>query len=479
MEQRSDYKDLAGVWLNKYHRPKFSVEQFCFGKQKDFVLDKSDFATAICSRRAGKTLACIADMVSTALSRERVNCLYLTLNRLSAKRIIWPDLIRLNRDYQLGAKVNESELTLTFPNESVIYISGASDAAEIEKFRGMALILCYIDECQSFKSYLEPLIEDVISKCLIDYKGRLRLIGTPGPVPTGYFYNQTQAASYSHHYWTMFDNPWLPIKSGLTHQQLLERELSRKGVTADDPGIQRECFGRWAFDPDALVFKYSEAINDYRQLPVSSGGFSYVIGVDVGFNDSDAVAVLGWHKDAPALYLVEEIVKNKQGVTELADQLKTLVERFNPDRIVMDTGGLGKKIAEEITKRYGIHIQAAEKQRKFEYIELLNDALRTKKFFAKKESKFADDCKLLEWDREDPSPDKLKIKDSFHSDICDAVLYAFREAYHWAFEPKPEPIKQYTPRWYKQQQDEMWDQAFQRQRELEENLDSFSLDELE
>lgn len=483
MKQLSDMDEelelLARQWLKKHDRPRFSVDEFCFGKQKDFVLDKSDFATAICSRRAGKTLACIADMVSTALARERVNCLYLTLNRLSAKRIIWPDLIRINREYGLNAKINESELTLTFPNESVIYISGASDAAEIEKYRGMALILCYIDECQSFKSYIEPLIEDVISKCLIDYRGRLRLIGTPGPVPTGYFYNQTQSPNYSHHYWTMFDNPWLPIKSGLSHQELLQRELDRKGVDTTDPSIQRECFGKWAFDPDALVFKYSEEKNDYRQLPNYHSSFNYVIGVDLGFDDSDAVAVLGWHKDNPQLFLVEEIVKDKQGITELADQLKALVERYNPDRIVMDTGGLGKKIAEEVTKRFGIHVQAAEKQRKFEYIELLNDAMRTKKFMAKKESRFVQDTKLLEWDREDPNPDKLKIKDTFHSDICDAVLYAFREAYHWAFEPKPEPIKQYTDRWYKQQQDEMWEQAYKRQRELEEDVGPFGDFDLE
>lgn len=468
-----ELESLARQWLKKHDRPKFSVEQFCFGKQKDFVLDKSDFSTAICSRRAGKTLACIADMVSTALSRERVNCLYLTLNRLSAKRIIWPDLIRINRDYGLNAKINESELTLTFPNESVIYISGASDSAEIEKYRGMALILCYIDECQSFKGYIEPLIEDVISKCLIDYRGRLRLIGTPGPVPAGYFYNQTQNLSYSHHHWTMFDNPWLPVKSGLSHAELLQRELERKGVSQDDPSIQRECFGRWAFDPDALVFKYSEAINDYRQLPSVHGSFNYVIGVDLGFDDSDAMAVLGWHKDNPQLFLVEEIVRDKQGVTELAGQLKTLVERYNPDRIVMDTGGLGKKIAEEVTRRFGIHVQAAEKARKFEFIELLNDAMRTRKFMAKRESQFAQDCKLIEWDKDDPNPDKLKIKDTFHSDICDAVLYAFREAYHWAFEPKPEPVKLYTPRWYQQQEVDMWEQAYQRQKDSEEEEFSF------
>ncbi|NCZ97395.1 hypothetical protein EBZ02_09680, partial [bacterium] len=67
---------------------------------------------------------------------------------------------------------------------------------------------------------------------------------------------------------------------------------------------------------------------------------------------------------------------------------------------------------EEVTKRFGIHVTAAEKQRKFEYIELLNDALRTKRFFAKRTSRFAEDCRLVEWDRDNKDPEgKLKIKD--------------------------------------------------------------------
>jgi hypothetical protein len=454
--------------------PKFEVAKFCFGKQRTFVEDKTPFATACCSRRAGKTLACCADMVSTALSRPRVNCLYLTLNRLSAKRIIWPDLLRINREYRLGAKVNESELTLTFPNESVIYISGAKDSQEVEKFRGISLILCYLDECQSFRPYIQQLVDEVIAKSLFDYAGRLRLIGTPAPVATGFYYDMCNNPQYSHHHWTMFDNPWLPKKSGLTHEEILQRELDRKGVARDEPSIQRECFGVWAFDPDALVFKYSEDRNDYATIPNLGNGWNYVFGVDLGFDDSDAVAVLGWHEKSPALYLFEEAVHAKQGITELAGQLEALVKKYNPQKIVMDTGGLGKKIAEEITKRHQIPIAAAEKARKFEYIELLNDALRTKKFYAKRTSMFAYDTKLVEWDNDTPNPEKLKLKENYHSDICDAVLYAFREAYHWVFEPELPVAKPYTERWFKQEEERMFEETYDRLREIEESDNYFS-----
>lgn len=476
MEQRLSNEEIAlfKAFLAKTEKKSFNLADFCFGKQLAFVQDSSPFATAVCSVRAGKTVGCAADLIHTSLQREGIVCLYITLNRLSAKRIIWPDLLRICREYNLGAKINESELSLTFPNRSVIYISGAKDKSEIEKFRGLALALCYIDECQAFRDYIRELVDEVIAKRLFDYAGRLRLIGTPGPVPVGYFYECSVSKQWAHHYWTMFDNPWLPIKSGLTHEQILQRELDRKGVTREDPSIQRECFGRWAFDPNSLVFRYDDTLNDYTDLPDLGNNWNYVIGCDLGFDDSDAMAVLAWSDRDPRLFLVEEVVKNKQGISEFAAQLDTLIKRYSPTKVVIDTGGLGKKIAEEITRRFALPVSPAEKQRKFEYIELLNDALRTQRFMAKKKSRFAEDAKLLEWDRDDPNPDKLKIKDTFHSDICDAVLYAFREAYHWSYKEEPKLPKPYTDRWYSQQEKEMWDQAFERQRQMESLQDPWS-----
>lgn len=471
IELSEEEKALFKAFLSKQEGKAFRLTDFCFDKQLAFVTDPAPFATAVCSVRAGKTVGCAADLVHTALEREGIVCLYLTLNRLSAKRIIWPDLLKIIREYNLEAKINESELSITFANRSVIYVSGAKDKSEIEKFRGLALALCYIDECQAFRDYIRELVDEVIAKRLFDYAGRLRLIGTPGPVPVGYFYECSVSTQWAHHKWTMFDNPWLPIKSGLTHEQILQRELDRKGVTREDPSIRRECFGEWAFDPDALVFRYNDSLNDYDKLPDLGNNWHYVLGVDLGFDDSDAICALAWHERHPRLYLVEEQVTNKQTISELANQLDAFVKRYNPTKIVMDTGGLGKKIAEEITKRFSIPIAAAEKARKFEYIELLNDAMRTQKFMAKTTSRFAQDCKLVEWDHDTPH-DKLKIKDTFHSDICDAVLYAFREAAHWLFEPEKEIVKPYTEKWYKKEQDEMWRQAFEKQRQMDFPEDS-------
>ena len=453
---------IATALLNA--KPKaFSVERFCFKEQIAFIKDPAPFKTAICSRRSGKTVACAADLVSTAIRNPRRVCLYITLSRSNAKRIIWNDLLEINRIYDLGGKPNETDLSIKFPNDSFIYCSGASDRTEIEKFRGMAITLCYLDEVQSFRAYISTLVDEIIAKALFDYHGTLCLIGTPGPVPAGYFYECSKSPAWSHHAWTMFQNPWLEKKSGFTPQQTLDRELARTGLTVNSPTIQRECFGKWVVDDEVLVFKYNSERNHYDTRPHLDGPWSYVIGVDLGSNgtdrDKDAIAVLGWNEHIKDAYLIEEDVGGSQGITDLTDKLEKLIKTYNPMKIVMDTGGLGKKIADELTSRYSIPLTAAEKTRKFEYIELLNDAMRTNRFFAKRDSQFAQDCSLVEWERDLEHPGKLKISDRFHSDSGDATLYAFREALHWLSEPEKVNPKVGTREWQVKQTEDMLEQA--------------------
>ncbi len=457
---------------------RFDIGLFCFKEQLAFINDTAQFKTAVCSRRAGKTIACAADLISTALQFPGVVCLYITLSRVNAKRIIWPELKKINTEFNLGGVPNESELSLKFVNGSTVYCSGAKHKQEIENFRGLALKKVYVDECQSFRAYIQDLIDDVIAKALFDYAGTLCLIGTPGHVPNGYFYDTTKSEHWTHHAWTMFENPHLTKKSGKTTEELVMADCKRMGVTIDHPKIQRECFGKWAVDTDSLIFKYDPLINHFDNIPTTRGQWSYVIGVDVGHDDADAIAVIGWNEYDTRAYLIEEIIKTKQGVTELADALDALVLTYKPLKIVMDTGGLGKKIAAEITRRRAIAVAPAEKSRKMEFIELLNDAMRTARFFAKKTSAFAQDCFLVERDDDKTTVDKIVVSDRYHSDIGDAVLYAFRESLHWLSEPEEKHVPHGTPEWRIREEREMEEaaEAMLEQQNQDDNWDVFSND---
>jgi hypothetical protein len=446
----------------------FRLEDYLFDKQLKFVLDPAPFKEATTTRRAGKSVSCVADLVHTAISFDNTICLYITLSRKNAKRLVWPEFKRINSLFNLQGEPNESDLSIRFPNGSMVYLLGASDRASIEDFRGLAIKKVYLDESQSFPAYIEQLIDDVLGPALMDFAGQLILIGTPGPIPSGYFYELTKNKNWSHHTWSFFDNPKLPfLLKGLTHQDMLDRELTRRGVDRNDPSILREWFGQWVVDENSLVYRYNKEINDYASLP-TEGNWTYILGVDLGFNDADALAVLCYSDRTPQTYLVEEVVERRQDISTLCKQIDRLKGLYPISKIVVDTGGLGKKIAEEIGKRYTIPMQAAEKNRKVEYIELMNDALRTGRLLVKANSLFAHDAQKVEWDHDHSTPDKRVISKRFHSDICEAVLYAWRESYSYSYQPEAQRPIYGSKLWGDAETDKMYNATLARLQEAKE-----------
>lgn len=469
-------KALAKRQSSKNKLNVFDITEFLFPEQLAFVQDPSPNKLAVCSRRSGKTIACAADLIDTAIKNEGVVCLYITLSRNNAKKIIWRELKKINREYKLGGEENLSELSISFPNHSIIYLSGAKDTNEIEKFRGLAIKKCYIDEAQSFREYIRELIDDVLSPALMDYAGTLCLTGTPSPIPTGYFHDCSEkSTTWSRHAWTFWNNPHIIKKSKLSHQQMLDRELKRRGVPVTDPSIQREWFGRWILDSDSLLVHYSEKLNHFQsppQLPVPQK-YNYIMGVDLGFNDADAIAVIAWSESSSVTYLVEEIVTEKQGITELVDQIESITKRYDIGKIVMDEGGLGKKIAEEIRRQKHIPIQGADKKLKMQNIAFLNDALRTSRFMAKSASKFAQDSYLVEKDMDKSTPDRIVVSSKYHSDIIDAVLYAFKESPAFTYQAPTHTLIPGTKEWAEAQTNSMFEaemDKFQQEAEIKERM---------
>jgi len=411
----------------------FNLDKLLFPKQLAFVRDPATFATASCTRRAGKSVGIGAWLLEGPLK----NCgpsLYFTITRKKAKEIIWPVMLRLNREHRLGYKPNESDLTLSLDGIPCVFLMGVDNKGEIEKARGTGWGRVAGDEAQILPQYVEDMVNDVLMPSFMDHDGKIRLIGTPGAVPVGYFHDTVMNPEWSAHAWSVWENPHLPGA-----RAMLDKVLKVRGVTESHPSIQREWMGRWVYDPDSLVFQYVATTNDYGDLP-ERVRWQHVLGVDLGYDDADALALLAFSEDRPEVYLREEWVGPKQTITQLAERLQVMIAKHDPVAVVMDTGGLGKKIAEEIRSRHQLPIKPAEKSEKFTHIELVNDALRSGRMFARKDSRFAQDSLLVEWDKERSTADRRVISDRFHSDICDAVLYAYRESLHWMHvpaDPKP------------------------------------------
>lgn len=425
-----------------------------FAPQNAFVKDESRYIAAQCSRRAGKSNGLALRFFITMEAHPKANCIYLALTRDSAKQIMWPVLQELDEKYKLNCIFKESDLSVTHPNGARLTLYGADMANFIRRLKGQKSPGIGIDESQDFGTHLESLINDVLTPMLVDYQDSwLAVVGTPGPVPQGHYFEITHNGRYGYsvHKWTLLDNPYIHEPQKFIDDMILKRQWE-----PNHPTLMREWQNQWVLDVDALWVRYKAEVNHYIELP-KVHKWNYILGIDIGFKDADALAVLAWSNETPHTYLVEEIITAKQDITSLIEQIEGISKKYDFQKIVIDQGGLGLKIAEEMRRRHNVPVEAADKKLKAENVAVLNDELRLGKFRAKAASRFAQDSYLIQIDWNKSTPDKIVIKKEPHSDIIDAVLYAFKESYAFTHQPEKAKIKYGSPEWAAQQSQAMWD----------------------
>lgn len=442
-----------------------------FPPQDAFVKDTARFIAAQCSRRAGKSNGLALRFFITMETHPKSTCIYLALTRDSAKQIMWNVLQEMDDKYKLGCAFKESDLSITHPNGSKLTLYGADMANFIRRLKGQKSPGIGIDESQDFGSHLRSLVEDILTPMMVDYTDSwLAVVGTPGPVPQGYYFDLThnKKFGYSVHKWTLLENPYVP------EPEKFIADMIEKNQWPDDyPTLMREWRNNWVLDTEALWIRYKAEANHYLELPKNVKKWRYIIGIDIGYKDADALAVLAWSEEDKNTYLVEELISTKQDITSLMEQIDSLSKTYSPDKMVIDQGGLGLKIAEEMRRRHAIPVEPADKKLKAENVAILNDELRLGRFKAKSASRFAQDSYLIQIDWAKSTPDKIVIKKEPHSDIIDAVLYAHKESYAFTHIPeKPKP-KFGTKEWAEQQTNDMFEaelQKFQQEQEFNKNL---------
>lgn len=426
-----------------------------FPAQNAFIKDTNRYIAAQCSRRAGKSNGLAFRYFLTMEKHPKSTCIYLALTRDSARNIMWDVLKEIDEKYKIGCSFKESTLTVTHPNGSKLMLYGADMANFIRRLKGQKSPGIGIDEAQDFGVHLESLINDVLTPMLVDYKDSwLAVVGTPGPVPQGRYFDTTHTGrfGYSVHKWTILDNPHIQGA-----QKFIDDLIQKNEWEPNHPTLMREWYNQWVLDVDALWIRYKADTNHYDKLPEHVKKWNYILGIDIGFKDADALAVLAWSEEDPCTYLVEELITAKQDITSLIEQILLMGKKYDLYKMVIDQGGLGLKIAEEIRRRHGISVEAADKKLKSENVGVMNDELRLGKLKAKANSRFAQDSYLIQIDWQKSTPDKIIIKKDPHSDIIDAVLYAHKESYSFTHKPASNKPKLGSKEWADSQSTEMWE----------------------
>src|SRR5574343_322097 len=108
-------KELAAVLYEIQKRTRFEVEfsKQLFSSQRSFIEDKAKRKAAICSRRAGKTTGIARDLIKEIRSKEAGDVAYLGLTRGAAKRTLFKEILKLDREFNLNLHIDKTELWVT------------------------------------------------------------------------------------------------------------------------------------------------------------------------------------------------------------------------------------------------------------------------------------------------------------------------------------------------------------------------------
>ncbi len=413
--------------------------QLPFQKQTIFIDSVAQFISAQCTRRAGKTSALALRFKKTMDRHPGSVCFYLSLTFDSAKSIMWPVLQELNDDLGWGCQFREGKMIMIAPNGATLRLYGADQKNFVKRLKGQKSPGIAIDEAQDFGSHLQSLVDDILTPMMVDYQDSwLALTGTPGPVPIGYFFDVTKNKKYGFetHEWSINENPYI-----VDPEAFIQKQIKKNGWLPNNPTLLREWRNVWVLDLEALWIKYEAEKCQFEELPKNVKNWNYICAIDLGFIHSDAIAVLAWSEEDPNIYLVEEIITAKQGLTPLANQIKDVMKRYNVHKLPIDTGGGGAKMAEELRMQFRIPVEAADKKEKQQTVEFMNDTLRLGKFKARKNSRFVHDSYLVQIDWEKSTPDKIVIQEKPHSDIIDAVIYGYKCSPFYTYEEKKKTTK--------------------------------------
>lgn len=430
-----------------------------FPQQQNFAKDPARLKALFCTRRAAKSYTAGLYMVYEALTNPGCNCLFIGLTRLSAKGIIWKDILKvIDNTFDLNADFNSTELTMTFPNGSVIWLTGVdADEDEMNKLLGKKYRLVCLDESSMYTINTRKLVYGILKPAVADHRGTICMMGTSSNFTQGLFFDITKELEpgWSLHTWTAHDNPYVREQ---WKEELHEIETLRP-LFKETPLYKQWYLNQWVIDTDKLVYKFNQDKNTFDSRPahLSPTGWSYVLGVDLGFEDDSAFVVCAFHERDHILYIVKTYNKSGMDLTDVANKIKELMSEYEIAKVIVD--GANKQGVEEMRRRHGTPMEAADKQDKVTFIELLNaELIQAKIKINSRCLNLINELMGLIWK---VTGDVIDLPKKEHPNLpnhlCDALLYSWRYCYSYMAEvPTKKPIMG-TRAWQDAENDQIWE----------------------
>lgn len=432
-----------------------AVQKEAFKEQRKFIDDPAKLKILFCTRRAAKSYTAGLYMIETCLKYPMSNCLFVGLTRQSAFDIIDKDILQvINRKFNLGMDLNKALFHYTFPNGSVIRVTGVDVSEdEMNKLLGKKYKLACIDEGSLYTVDTRHLIYDILGPAMADEEGTTCFFGTASNFKQGLFYDITgkkNEAGWSLHQWTAHQNPHI------NWQKQLDQIKENRPLYMETPQFRQWYLNEWVTEEDKLVYKFNIDKNLFRDLPYpESKGWHYVLSCDLGWEDDTAIVLSAYHDNDPTFYVLKVFKKTHMTFDMVEAKLLEFLNdpNYPVNSVIID--GANKQGVETMTMRSNILFEYADKLGKVDHIEILNgDLIQAKIKIHTTCNDLVDEMMSLVWKT---NGDKIaypkKEHPSLPNHLCDAFLYGWFNGYHFLSTPAKKALTPGTPEYIKEQED--------------------------
>ena len=284
---------------------------------------KERWACLVAHRRAGKTVACVADLIDAALRCQNPDprFAYVAPFYVQAKDVAWGYLKRFTAPID-GVKFNEAELRVDLPNGARIRLYGADN---YDRMRGVYLDGVVLDE---YADMPPAAWTEVIRPALADREGWAVFIGTP------------KGRNEFFRIWELAQNDpsWFAMmlrasESGLVKQT--ELDDAAKDMTPEQYAQEFEC----SFDAAILGAYYgSDIARAEREGRVGMFPLDPLLPVhtawDLGIGDSTAIWL--WQAAPDGLRVIGHIEDHGKALPHYVGELSALGYRYGLDFVPHD-----------------------------------------------------------------------------------------------------------------------------------------------
>jgi PBSX family phage terminase large subunit len=269
------------------------------------------FRVVVAGRRFGKTHLSIRELCYHAKDPGK-DVWYVAPTYKMARQIVWRKLKNKLQDLNWVAKTNETELTITLVNGSVISLKGADN---YDSLRGVGLDFIVLDE---FADIDPEAWFETLRPTLSDKAGKALFIGTPKGIGNWAYeiYQNTQDDPTN---WQSFS--YTTLDGG----QVPQEEIDQARKDLDERTFRQEYMGTFETFSGRIYYSFDRAHNVVKY----QGNTPDVLYVGMDFNIDPMSAVVATRM-GDTLHIIDEVRIFSSNTQEVITELK---QRFGKSKL--------------------------------------------------------------------------------------------------------------------------------------------------